>query len=73
MENEIIFIELLNEGANVWRPMEAKKIKENIYEIKFPPSHDPEDEELKYKVGETVICERQNRNGEFVLVAINTA
>jgi len=73
LENEIIYIELLNEGTNVWRPMEAQKIKENVYEIRFTPSHDPEDEELKYKVGEVVICERKKLSGEFVLVAINSA
>ena len=64
---------MLNEGTQVWRPMEAEKLKENIYKIESYPTYDPIDEELKFNQGDIVNCERRKFGDKELLVAISFA
>jgi len=70
IEEEIIYVQLLNEGTHVWRPMWAKKLEENVYLVKSFVDHDLTDEELEFKPNEIVICERQKLSEEYCLVAV---
>ncbi len=70
IEEEIIYVQLLNEGTQVWRPMWAEKLEENVYLLKSFIDHDPTDEELEFKPNEIVICERQKLSEENQIVAV---
>ncbi len=73
MKREIIYIEILNEGTKVWRPMWAEEISPFCYLIKSFHDYEPSDEELKFKPGEIVKCEWQQLEDEKVLIAVNIA
>jgi hypothetical protein len=68
-----IFIYLLNEGTDVWRPVEAEHIKDDRYKIKSE-NEDPEDETWEFSKGDIVHCEEKTfSNGGTKLVAIKKA
>jgi hypothetical protein len=48
-----IFVPLLNEGTNVWRPVEAEHLGDDRYRI---IQEQPEDEEWLVASGQTVQC-----------------
>jgi hypothetical protein len=67
---ETIYIELLDEGVDVWRPVEVVLIEENWYRIsseKLDPS-----EQWAFETGDVVRCETRQLSGELVLVAVET-
>ena len=65
-----IYIQLLGEGTLVYRPVQAIKIGENIYQLKGEEIFDSEDEEWKFLPGSKVRVEQKELEGEKVLVAI---
>lgn len=65
-----IYVQLLNEGTKVYRPVPSTKIENNIYRIEGSEIHDPKDEIWKFIPGDVVIVEEQNLEGKNVLVAI---
>ena len=65
-----IYIQLLEEGTIVYRPVPALEVKNNIYEVRGSEIYDPEDEVWEFSPGTYVLVEEQNLNGENVLVAI---
>jgi hypothetical protein len=52
-----IFVELMNEGTKVWRPVQAEHLRDNVYKIL--PQEIPEDEQWKFSPGSRVVCERK--------------
>ena len=52
--NEIIYVQLLNEGTVTYRPVSAKKLSESIYQLLGEDIHDPEDEEWEFLPGTIV-------------------
>ncbi|OZC01679.1 hypothetical protein [Rubricoccus marinus] len=50
---ETIYLPLLNEGTDCWRPVEATKVGPDHFRI---VSERPEDEEWPYRSGEVVRC-----------------
>lgn len=65
-----IYIQLLEEGTKVYRPVPAIEIENNIYEVLGFGIFDPEDEVWEFPSGTCVLVEEQNLDGENVLVAI---
>jgi len=65
-----IYIQLLEEGTKVYRPVPAIEIDNNIYEVQGFEIYDPEDEVWEFKPGVHVIVEEQELDGELVLVAV---
>jgi hypothetical protein len=65
-----IYIQLLDEGTRVYRPVPAIEIREGIYEVKGLEIYNPEDEIWEFPPNTCVIVEKQNFDGENVLVAI---
>lgn len=56
MTNEkTIYVYLLDEGVDVWRPVNAIQVRENIYKI-VSDNPDPEDEIWQFKTGDFVRC-----------------
>jgi hypothetical protein len=48
-----IFVPLLNEGTNVWRPVEAEHLGDDRYRIM---QEQPEDEDWPVALGQIVQC-----------------
>jgi hypothetical protein len=61
---------LLNEGTDVWRPVEAMKIGELGYMV---TENAPPDEEWAFQPGHILRCERRQLNGGTHLVAVAKA
>lgn len=53
---ETIFVALLDEGVNVWRPVEAEHLGDGVYLIVDQP-YDSDVEKWKFKPGERVRTE----------------
>jgi hypothetical protein len=68
-DNLEIYIALLNENVNVWRPVKAKAIKNNIYLIVEQP-YDSDIETWEFKPGEKVLCKQIESNDGKILAAV---
>jgi hypothetical protein len=71
-DTQTIYVELLEEGITVYRPVEATPERDGSF--RFPDSA-PADERWGFEPGSRVICERQQieRDGEVELVATRQA
>lgn len=56
MPSEVVYVELLREGVDVWAPVEAERIDGDEYLL---PSVAPEDQEWAFPPGSQVVCERR--------------
>jgi len=65
-----IYVQLLNEGTEVYRPVPAIEIRNNIYKLEGREIYDPEDEEWEFKPGTLVKTERKCFEREMVLIAL---
>ncbi|HPO40351.1 MAG TPA: hypothetical protein PL067_06480 [Bacteroidales bacterium] len=65
-----VYVQLLNEGTKVYRPVPAVEINDGIYEIKGFEIYNPDDENWEFPPGSQVLVKEQNLDGEIVLVAI---
>lgn len=66
-----IYVALLNEGTDVWRPLSAVHIRNDVYRITGLPAAD---EMVEFTAGDIVRCqERRFTEGERQLVAIARA
>jgi hypothetical protein len=66
-----IFVKLLNEGTEVWRPVKAESLDNGLYKI---ISNNKADEIWEFKSGETVTCSTKTfADGKTVLVASEKA
>ena len=61
---ETIFVYLQNEGTDVWVPMDAEFVRDNVYRI-----IDNRGENGQFKIGNLVKCQLQNLSGGECLVA----
>jgi hypothetical protein len=71
-DQRTIYVELLNEGVTVYRPVEAVPEGDGSYRL---PHEAPADEHWRFEPGSRVICESQDieRGGELQLVATRLA
>ena len=70
---ETIYVNLLDEGTDVWRPVEAEILGENLYRI-ISENKTPEDENWEFATGDIVRCERKllsDSEPNFCLVAVS--
>jgi hypothetical protein len=64
--SDTIYIALLDEGVEVWRPAPAWKIGANVYIVLRPDDYDPDDERWEFPPGSTVLVEaRQTSKGKL--------
>jgi hypothetical protein len=70
-ETDIVFVRLLDEGTDVWRPVSAKRLSETTYKLSSAPV--PEDEAWSFQPGDIVVAEHRMKDGapsgELVAVA----
>jgi hypothetical protein len=67
-----VYVSLLDEGVDVWRPVSAEQVGEDTYRI-IGEAPDPDDEKWEFLPGQLVRCRMQQLyEGEF-LVAYEAA
>lgn len=68
-----IYVFVLAEGTDVWRPVQAIYEHDNVYRI-ISPNPDPEDEQWQFSAGDLVRCKSLRfSGGEVGLVAYSKA
>lgn len=65
---QIVFVELLGEGVDVWRPVSARSL-ETGFELLEPADYDPSDEEWRFPPGSVVYVEKRKLHGGLAQVA----
>jgi hypothetical protein len=65
-----IYMPLLNEGTDVWRPVEATQLSAGTYRVE---GEMPDDEEWMFAPGTAVRCEPKLLSGGECLTAIQAA
>ncbi|MEW6619278.1 MAG: hypothetical protein AB1422_08075 [bacterium] len=68
-KKEEIYIPLLNEGVDVFRPTLGIEIEKNIFKVLPIEKYDPEDERWKFLPGSIVRCKKEIREGKEILIA----
>lgn len=63
-----IFVRLLDEGVDVWRPVQAEHLHDNIYSI-AEQLYDREIERWEFEPGDEVVCELIDSSDGRVLAA----
>jgi hypothetical protein len=73
MQTKTIYVPLLNEGTDVWKPVTAQPVSRATYRI-VSESPDPDNEQQAYGAGQEVTVEEHVfQNGERGLVAVGAA
>ena len=73
MQNSLedsVFVRLLNEGTDVWRPARAERLLDSAFRLLAPTNYEPEDEEWEFPPGSMVACELRTIGGERRWVAV---
>jgi hypothetical protein len=70
MATETIYVELLEEGVDVWRPVEAQVLGDGRYRLLAPPDYDSETETWAFLPGTVVRCEARRLSDGIVFVAV---
>lgn len=68
---EHIYVKLLNEGTEVYRPVPATRISESVYFILDTATYDADDETWEYPPGSRVQVTQRLMSDELKLVAIS--
>jgi hypothetical protein len=66
--SEPIFVKLLDEGVDVWRPVQAERVSYGVYRIVDQP-HDRDIEMWEFGPGEAVVCELIESSDGQILAA----
>ncbi len=67
--NTIIYVRLLNEGTEVFRPVSATQIELNIFKLDNKDSYDSENEEWEFPPGSQVFVEERMLERNHILIA----
>ena len=65
-----IYMRLLDEGVEVFRPTPAEHIGNALFKVLPTPNYNPQDEQWEFVPGLIVECEKRKREGREVLVAV---
>ena len=67
-----IYIALLHEGVDVWRPVQAERLSGNVHRI-LSQSHDRTIESWPFEPGDLVVCETVESSDGRILAATRKA
>jgi hypothetical protein len=70
VEKVTIYVDLLDEAVDVWRPVEATVEADGAYQL---PPHAPSEERWQFPPGSRVRCETKRLEGRWALVASRLA
>jgi hypothetical protein len=65
-----IFVSLLHEGVEVWRPVRAQHVQGSVYRIVDQP-YDRETETWQFEPGDEVVCELIDASEGRILAAVS--
>jgi hypothetical protein len=68
-DEEIIFVQLLDEGVIVFRPTIGKRLDNFVYTLLPTDNYDPSVETWEFVPGKKVHCKEKVLNGQISLVA----
>lgn len=68
-----VFVRLLGEGTEVYRPVAAHSLGQGIYSLAGAADYDPESEEWEFKPGTKVRCQMKTIGNEELMVAVSSA
>ena len=68
-----VYVKLLDEGVDVWRPVPAEDLGQRRYRILPTDNYDPDDETWEFLPGTAAVCEPRQLSDGIYLVAIRTA
>lgn len=68
-EDRKIYIRLLDEGVDVWKPINARPVGEGIFQIS-DQSYDPDLETWEFEPGDFVFCKARQFDEGRILIAI---
>lgn len=68
-----IYVKLLGEGTDAWRPVAATWLGDQVYRIEESAPYDREDEEWEFDPGTAVVCEERKGGKAPILIAIARA
>jgi hypothetical protein len=71
-DRETIYVALLDEGIDVWRPVAARKLAPDTYLI-LDQNYDRKVETWQFEPGTLVRCRKKRRNDHRILVATEIA
>jgi glycine cleavage system aminomethyltransferase T len=71
-KRDTIYVALLDEGIDVWRPVAAQKLSPDTYLI-VDRDYDPRTERWAFEPGTVVRCRKEERDGREILVATEVA
>jgi hypothetical protein len=71
-ERDTIYVALLDEGIDVWRPVEAERLARDRYLI-IDQNYDRGIERWEFEPGTIVRCRKEKRDGRSILVATAAA
>ena len=66
-----IYVPLLDENVEVWRPVEARRLSDKTYLI-VDQDYDRSVERWAFEPGTAVTCRQERRDGRSILVATAT-
>lgn len=69
MDTTTIYVRLLDEGTDVFRPTQGESVREGVYRLLPTQDYDPEDERWEFLPGQVVKCELVSLHGGERLVA----
>jgi len=72
MMRRTIYVGLLDEGTDVWRPVEAEELDNGRFRI-ISENSSPDDERWEFPQGSVVRCERRHLSEGPVPVAVSQA
>jgi hypothetical protein len=64
-----IYIRLLGEGTEVYRPTRGEEIRNAVFKVRPTENYDPEDETWEFPPGAIVACKRTELEGEEIWLA----
>ncbi len=68
---EEIYVALLNEGLEVWRPVKALQLSDSKYKILEDNEYDKESEQWEFPPGTTVMCEKKKIKDGVIKAAVS--
>ena len=70
-EMTTIYIRLLDEGTEVFRPTSAEPAGDGLFKVLPTSNYNPQDEKWEFVPGSLVKCVNRKLEGEEALVAVN--
>jgi len=70
LSTDIIYVRLLDEGTDVWRPVLGTHISGDVYVIHKTGDYDPDVESWEFAPESRVRCKVETRHGRQLLLAV---